>query len=217
MALSFLWKELDSFPELFVNDFERFFSVMLIHAQHNYLYVDSIPTPSANMESLKMASRLRKYTLVIIDMQPRFIAAQSRSLIGNIEEEIRRAKDLGNHIMFVRFANCGKITSSLLEAAQQNYTNVSVVTKVDQDGGHEVLQALSKRAIHTNVRTNLRICGVNTDQCVESTAYTIAKAYPKRFKIEIVDKGCGTGLTYDHKKALDRLNKKPNIRIDRAA
>ncbi len=151
-------------------------------------------------------SKLKNYTLLIIDMQPYFDAAyDNKPLFQKIKREIKKAINLNNHIMFVRMTYCGGITRTLRRAVK-GYPNVSVIHKDDSDGSNEVLSKLNK--------THLRVCGVNTDQCVEETICSIAKAYPKRFKIEIIAKGCASDGR--HTLALKRMARKRNIKIDRA-
>jgi len=158
-------------------------------------------------------SRIKNYTLVIIDMQPYWAAAcNNKLLINNIKYEIKRAINLNNHIMFVRFISNGSITRSLTYATS-GYSNVSIVNKDDMDGGDLVLARLKDVG-----RTHLRVCGVNTDQCVFETVLTVADSYPKRFKIEVIAKCCATatGPTL-HSKALQLMARRENITIDKAA
>jgi nicotinamidase-related amidase len=155
-------------------------------------------------------SRLKNYTLIIIDMQLQFVSARNKVLINNIKAEIAHAQKLDNHIMFVRMANCGDIMLELLRATR-GYSKTSIVTKDWQDGGAEVLAHLPSR------KTHLRVCGVYTNLCVEDTVYSIAASYPTRFKIEIIAKCCSAGLMKtNHDRALERMEKETNIRIDRA-
>lgn len=155
-------------------------------------------------------TKLRKYTLCIIDVQPNFNAAKrNRKLIKKIKKEIAHAIKLSNHIMFVWLTCSGKITPAL-KAAVRGYSNVSYVGKVGQNGGSEVLAALP-------AYTHIRFCGVNTNQCVEDTVITIAKFLPRRFKIQVVADGCASYYPDDHSSALDRMGTRTNITIDRAA
>jgi len=161
--------------------------------------------------------RSRKYTLVIIDMQPYFGAARNnRKLINRIKKEIEQAKKINNHIMFVKFQECGEITRSLWNAAR-NYPHKSVVCKMHQDGGHVLFGALSSLSLQ---KTPLRVCGVNTNQCVEDTVKTIAKYYPQNLRIEVIANGCSLALyEYEwckslHDKALKRMSRRKNVTID---
>jgi nicotinamidase-related amidase len=162
------------------------------------------------LEKQKM-SRLRNYTLVIIDMQPYFSAAKNnRPLIAKIKQEIAKARRLNNHVMFVWYETCGKVTKSLRRAVA-GYSNVSYVSKSEMDGGTEVLEALP-------AKTHLRCCGVNTDQCVYETVTTIAGQYPSQYRIELIAKGCASDGTFcTEEDALRMYSNHSNIRIDRAA
>lgn len=158
-------------------------------------------------------TKLKNYTLVIIDMQPQFEAANgNQKLYKRIKKAMDAAMRLGNHIMFVWLPTCGPISSTLKDHLQ-GYPNVSFVSKADQDGGHDVLKALPKK-------NHLRFCGVNTDQCVKDTVITVARNYSKRFKIELIKDGCATYLSVDaattlkrHNNAVRSMNRYKNIRI----
>lgn len=158
-------------------------------------------------------SRIKNYTLVIIDMQPYFAAAcNNKVLIRNINSEIKRARSLNNHIMFVRYIGCGSITRSL-KYATDGYPNVSVVEKDDMDGGDLVLARLKDIG-----RTHLRMCGVNTEQCVFETVLSVADFYPRRFKIEVISKCCATSTgSKRHNRALKIMAGRENITVDMAA
>ncbi|KKN43555.1 hypothetical protein LCGC14_0702020 [marine sediment metagenome] len=161
-------------------------------------------------------TRLKRYTLVIIDMQPRFDSAYgNRPLIKKIRQEIARAIELSNHIMFVWLTCSGKITPAL-KAAVRGYSSVSYVPKTSQDGGTEVLEALPRK-------THIRFCGVNTNQCVQDTVLTVAKDYARnnyaggRLKIEVIANGCASFFDSNHDAGLRIMNAQSNIKIDRAA
>jgi nicotinamidase-related amidase len=155
-------------------------------------------------------TKLRKYTLVIIDMQPYFRAARNnRKLINKIKQEIERAKKLNNSIMLVYMPCCSKRITSALVAAIRGYDKGSIVAKAWTDGHGEILKALP-------AKTHLRFCGVNTDACVRDTVLSMAANYPKQFKIEVVANGCASEY-FGHDNALQEMNKRSNIRIDWAA
>jgi nicotinamidase-related amidase len=151
-------------------------------------------------------TRLKNYTLIIIDLQSEFAAAcGNKPLINNVKKEIEHAKKLNNHIMFVRYSGAGRIIRSLKEAVK-HYDNVSVITKQGQDGWREVLASLPKR-------NHLRFCGVNTDQCVYDTVCSIAKRYDR--KIEVVANGCATYDFNIHNTALKFMGRRKRVKIDR--
>lgn len=163
-------------------------------------------------------TRLKRYTLVIIDMQPFFQAAKgNKKLHRQIKKAMDHAMRLGNHIMFVWIPSCGPV-SRTLKAYLREYSNVSYVPKINQDGGREVLEALPNK-------TNLRFCGVNTDQCVQDTVMTVSKHYPKRYKIEVISDGCATYKFISnpkksyirHAHALKMMGGRPNIKIIKTA
>ena len=155
-------------------------------------------------------SKIRKYILLIIDMQPFFDAVNNnRILISNIVNEIKRAKQLHNQIMFVTYNGCGPIASALVNAVR-NFEKVQFVTKDKTSGGTEVLFAIKKRK-------NLRVCGVETDVCVKHTVTDIAKKYPQKYKIQLV-KRCLANSQIEYVKSeytLQNLERRfRNIEVD---
>lgn len=132
----------------------------------------------------KNKSRLKKYSLVVIDMQPYFSPANNVGLIENCLREIKAAKRLGNHIMLVRLGQYGKSLEKLYRSLR-GYENRSYVTKWQQSGATDVLFGLPKK-------THLRFCGVNTDLCVQDTVLDIANDYPRRLKLEVMADACAS-------------------------
>lgn len=110
-------------------------------------------------------------TLCVIDMQPRFAASQKPQIIRNVRREIRSARYRKDAIIFVEYENCGPTDKRILEALK-GYRKKLLVRKNSQGGAHEVLRALKDKGWDTN----LRIVGVNTDQCVAATVNSLHKS-----------------------------------------
>jgi nicotinamidase-related amidase len=132
----------------------------------------------------KAKSRVRNYSLVVIDMQPYFSTTRCVKLVANCLREIKAAKRLGNHVMLVRLGQYGKSLEKLYRSLR-GYDNRSYVTKWRQSGATDVLYGLPKK-------THLKFCGVNTDLCVQDTVLDIANDYPRRYKIEVVADACAS-------------------------
>ena len=144
----------------------------------------------------------KMYNLLIIDTQPIFPA--SKKIIFKTLEEIYVANSDGMQIVFLEYwaNNFGKdqeTTSLLLKAA----INKSIIKKYTQDGSKEVVNYFFKLFGYV---PELRVCGVNTDQCVFDTVKGISKKTSN--KIAVVSKACHSDL--DHKSGIFKIKKLKN-------
>lgn len=167
-----------------------------------------------------------KTTLVVIDMQHDFLWAgvkEYHKAIRGTLEQIRLAKNRGDHILMVEFdavARGKKINDSVgssarkshtsLTKALKNYPKVTYVFKNQMDGGAEVVKTLRDKKIP---RSTIRVCGVYAGHCVENTVMTMSKKLTKS-TIKIVKSGIAEHA--GDKKGLDssfaRMTTRPNIR-----
>jgi len=143
-------------------------------------------------------------TLVIVDMQPVFMASRNPETLIAVANEIITAKTNNHAVILVEYNSSGK-TYSGFQALLKNYPHKSKITKKGDDGSKEVIRALNRRNFPMQT---LRVCGVNTDCCVYSTVYGLLGVLSKT-RIEIVKKACNS-VTID-------LNwndfKHPNLRL----
>jgi len=132
-----------------------------------------------------------KRVLVIIDMQKDFQAALGSEIIKEILKQINISKGQNLPIVFVRYQGEGEIVPCLLKRAKKRM--VFFITKDDCDGSREIISLLKKKKIKSR---KLRICGVNTDECVQETVKGLLDREPS-IDLEVVKKGCasffGTG------------------------
>lgn len=105
------------------------------------------------------------YTLVVIDMQGVFPAANKRSCISNVKREIRKAIHSYNDIVFVEFAGCHQTLPSIYKEVG-DYESLYIIRKYDDDGSNELFSFLKNMKLN---HKNLKFCGVNTSMCVRST------------------------------------------------
>ena len=82
------------------------------------------------------------YSLLIIDMQSYFPAANNRRVISNCKREIETAMEKRAAIIFVEFNNCGPSIKSLLSLAD-GYDRLHFAHKDMDDGSAEVYQAIT--------------------------------------------------------------------------
>lgn len=144
------------------------------------------------------------HTLVIIDMQGGFKASKSRSTIRSIIEQIRLSRSLNWPVVVLEFKGFGK-TLYALRRELEGYDKVRYVPKNDEDGSHEVNGVIGEL---TKSR-NFRICGVNTDQCVYSTARGLKVL---KYRVEVWSPGTNAENELDHVAGVYLLSKVAKVR-----
>jgi len=143
-------------------------------------------------------------TLVIVDMQPVFIASRNPETVIAVANEIMTAKMNNHAIIFLEY-NLSGATYSGFQSLLKDYPHKSKIRKNGDDGSKEVIRALNRRNFPMQT---LRVCGVNTDCCVYSTVYGLLELLSKT-RIEIVKKACNSESTN-----LDWNDfKHPNLRV----
>ena len=131
------------------------------------------------------------YTLVIIDMQAKFKA--SKKVHQRVLQEIELAKQKNAGIIILEYGGHGPTNAELLKAAYSNYTKVFRVAKGQDDGSREIANIIripnnKRRALLSN---NLRICGVNTDACVQRTVEALIRHYGIK-TVSVIADACWT-------------------------
>lgn len=146
-----------------------------------------------------------KYTLLIIDMQSNFDAANNPNTILSVLKEIKAAKDNGCGIMIVEYRNDPAIedpkyrlkdqfkdTHSEIMDEIKDYERSAVINKYECNGAFYIKEFLLEADCDFNI-DSFRVCGVNTDACVASTVNEMADdLFDAEFKI--VKAACN----YDH-------------------
>jgi nicotinamidase-related amidase len=151
------------------------------------------------------------YTLVIVDMQPGFSAANDERTINGVLDEIRSAIALGAPVVLIESdrAKYGKTHNVLLDAlASYNPDLWTVETKFwrygDDYSPHSgALQVDEACEVFGFTTRRFRVCGVNTDICVFFTAMQLGKRFPAT-SLEIVMRACNVpdiGFEVDTEKA----------------
>jgi nicotinamidase-related amidase len=145
------------------------------------------------------------YSLVIVDMQTGFVAANSRKTLKNCKREIRKAIKDDANIIFVEYNGCGRTIKELTEITDKiAYKKKFVAIKRKNSGAKIILKTMKKNNIPTTKHTNFRVCGVNTDACVLETVEDLARALRQRsYNIEVILSACNS--SYSHKDGVSDL------------
>lgn len=131
----------------------------------------------------------RKRALCIIDMQPYFTTAQCQRTIKAVCKQVGLAKQYSWPIFLVEHIGCGP-TCTQIRRAIGRYKLCFRVKKHENDGSNAIVQTA---ACNTGLSLSLlRICGVNSNACVNDTAKGILSRVPK-CNMELVEKACNSG------------------------
>lgn len=146
------------------------------------------------------------YTLVLVDMQPYFEAANSRRVRANCKREIEKAMDRRAAIIFVEFNNCGPTVKSLIEMTD-DYDRRFFAYKDCDDGSAEVSDVINVNGLAAK---KLKVCGVNTDCCVKATVTGLTARLPNA-NIQVIGDACNSD--YNHLLGIDSMKKMVNVSI----
>ena len=132
------------------------------------------------------------YALLIIDMQESFIAAQDLDTILEVKKQIAKAIMDKAQIIFASYSKFGPIIADLIQMIR-NYPNVIFVNDCVDDKGRCISNKLIKDGSAGLIKNPslVKICGVNTDGCVMSTAISLSKMYPNT-RVLLILKACNT-------------------------
>ena len=124
------------------------------------------------------------YTLVIIDMQPNFKAANNPRCVANCVREVKKAIEIGANIIVLEYAQRrnenGHKTKYPIRKLVQAYEKGYFITKDDDDGSYAIIDT----GIFDS-EEHFRLCGVNLGACVSSTARGLRENFPSA-QIEVV-------------------------------
>lgn len=129
------------------------------------------------------------YTLVVIDMQRCFEAAEWAE--RGVLKAINAAKRLSNPILVVRYYCYNNVLPSVKQAVSDYELGFNVVKKHD-DGSKEIARVVKSKRLPLP----LRICGVNTNACVKRTIYGLTQrqwggsAFIEPHQIRLVVSAC---------------------------
>lgn len=129
-------------------------------------------------------------TLVIIDMQPRFVTANIPRVVLACRREVEKAIDKNNAVVLVEYANSGE-TLPEIAVLLKGYHRYTKLTKWSDDGGFEICRRIREKEFPDK---NILICGVNINACVGATVRTLRRRLPDS-KLSIVANAIN-GFTY---------------------
>lgn len=136
------------------------------------------------------------YTLVVVDMQPGFDSAHGKRVRENTLREVKKAREVGADIIFLEFEGYESTWDDLLnEAPHDRY----IATKREDDGSEQVARLVNTNKLFNNV---FRVCGINTDCCVESTVRGLTARLPMS-RIEVMGDACDSD--WHHLDGLNRM------------
>lgn len=133
--------------------------------------------------SQELAKETRDTTLVVVDMQPSFIASQR--VLEEVMQEIDLALRNDWAIVILEYYNQGPTYDCILAKAKQS-RRFALETKFKDGGGREVLNACRKLDFPTD---RFRVCGVNTLACVSRTVQEISRIF-RQSLVLVVQKAC---------------------------
>jgi nicotinamidase-related amidase len=130
------------------------------------------------------------YTLVVVDFQYEFKASRKRKTIEACKNAIIKAINDEAVIVFLEYIGCGRTMKSLFNLVD-TYESVHFIRKVGCDGSLEI------KVIENMLATeHFRVCGVNTDACVEETVLGLNSEYPEAV-IEVLEQACNSDLSHE--------------------
>lgn len=139
----------------------------------------------------------KKYTLVVVDMQPFYTT--NTATINNVAREVRLARKRGNHIIFLWVPYLSPMQDEpfrptypeiLKEVEGYDRDKWQQVEKFSQDGSRNVLSFCDRKGFPTK---RFRVCGVNTDMCLLDTVTGLLKSSNPAVKaVAVVKNACHT-------------------------
>jgi len=143
---------------------------------------------------------MNEYTLVIVDMQPCFSAANDPQTLDAIAAEILKAKERRMPIVTLEIDCFSPMqdernprTHKRLRKLLEGYSLHRMEEKRFNDGSWAVLYALDRFDVEPRC---FRVCGVNTDACILDTVLGLAKKLPKG-RIFVVKDACNSSHNRD--------------------
>ena len=150
------------------------------------------------------------YTLLIVDIQPEFRSAVTKKVKEICKNEIQRAIDTNAGIIFLEYNDSGRTMSGLTRITK-GYKKVHIIQKEDNDGSSEVRKAVTRFKLP---KRKFRVCGVNTDACVEETVIGLSYSAVRGSNIEVVASGCWSiGGHRGHLDGLRQMSKQSYVKV----
>lgn len=141
------------------------------------------------------------YTLIVIDMQKTFPAANKRSLIQVVANEIMTCIQENGSIIFLEYLGFGPTHRNLVSLTDR-YSKTFQVRKMSDGGAAEVIKCMHH---HDLPMGKIRGVGVNTNQCVWLTLSKLMQKHLPYAQLELVKKGCNSYSHKAHKEGIENF------------
>jgi nicotinamidase-related amidase len=152
---------------------------------------------------------MKMYTLVVVDMQSNFKAANGQRVRKNCVREILRAIKDNAPIIFLEWEGYPATLEDLTAPVKDDkYKNYYVKTKVTDDGSAQVASLVSQHKLPKD----FKVCGVNTDCCVHATVVGLTTRFSKA-TITVIADACDSD--WNHLSGLERLKSAENVKISK--
>lgn len=150
---------------------------------------------------------MKKYTLVIVDMQSDFSSCD-RALKG-VNQAVRKAKTDRCPIVVVEFRNCNKTLKEVMDTIGE-YKNVHKVTKPYCDGSKQIISTVKKHKLPDN----LMFCGVETGVCVKQSIHGLINVHAvKPNKLYLINKATASHWKGSQKRCAVKSIKNMGVNI----
>lgn len=127
---------------------------------------------------------MTKSALLVVDMQPRFCAADGESVVKAVVRQIRKFRRDDRPIIIVEFPERGPTHWRIIRELSRYMKYRMVLKEHKADGSFECLPMLKEFGI-----TDLDVVGVNTTQCVYETVAGLMRRLPD-LRIRVICDGC---------------------------
>ncbi len=148
-------------------------------------------------------SQESSYTLVVVDMQPKF--RTSAPVLEEVAWQVRLAKAAFCPVVFLQYKHFGPTSRRLFDLLENTPELYAVYRKGTNDGSAAVVHACQRRGFGT---ARFRLVGVNTHACVKSTALGLSQRFAGSI-VEVATQACNDWRG-NH---WDRFPVGPNIRL----
>ncbi len=143
-------------------------------------------------------------TLVVVDMQPKFMASKFPRILAAVQLQIKKAIAAGWSVVVLEFENHGATHLSLMNHLVGQYDRHQVASKNEDDGAEVVLEVCHAHRFGDN---KFRVCGVNTNACVEATVLGLLDRQPQ-CQVELAIEACANdfGMNQIYPFRVDRVS-----------
>jgi len=153
---------------------------------------------------------MNDYTLLVIDMQSNFDAANDANTIVSVLREIAIAKERGCGIIVMEYRNhpdladiksimmgknAYKDTHSPILDEIEDYNRATIVHKYECSGAFELRNFLLEPECCDFNIDKFKVCGVNTDACVACTVNDMWEYFPDA-EFHVVRDACNHDIDY---------------------